>query len=210
MKDISSRIAELTRPTGTEDLLNVSYPEPRLRIGVKHAVITAAAVAALALGWFLLRQDTEPVAASALVAVAPETEIVVSVVGHVEKQGVVTLPADARIADALTAAGALPDADLASVNLAQKLGDGQQIAVSRVGEADGQGAGPAATDPGLLSLNGADSTQLQSLPGVGEKTAAAIIAHRDSIGGFTSVEQLMEVKGIGPAKFAEISPQVAP
>lgn len=202
MKDISSRIAELTRPTGTEDLLNVHYPEPRLKISSTHAVIVAVVVAVLALGWIFLRHEPEPMAVSALATTPPETDIVVSVVGHVERQGLVTLAVDSRIADALTIAGAFPDADLSSVNLAQKLDDGQQIVVSMAGEV------PLAAESGLVSLNGADIVELQSLPGVGEKTAAAIIAHREATGGFSSIEELLDIKGIGPAKFAELSPGV--
>ena len=67
----------------------------------------------------------------------------------------------------------------------------------------GSGAGG-----GKVSLNTATAADLIALSGVGEKTAAAIIAHRDSIGGYTSVEQLKDVKGIGPAKYAELEKQV--
>lgn len=152
---------------------------------------------------------------------APE-QIVVAVVGAVANPGLVTLEPGARVADALDQARPLPEADLISVNLAQLLVDGQQIHVLAHGEAPpagavaqgpgGVGAGSAAGGgaagsgaasgaAGGVSLNSASAQELTSLPGVGEATAAAIVAHRESKGPFTAIEQLMDVKGIGPAKF---------
>lgn len=171
--------------------MHVSYPQPRWRIPVLPASLVGLATLA---GVFVWSSTREPL---------PQPgNIVVSVVGHVEQAGLATLAPDARVADALDHARPLADADLLTLNLAQKLADGQQIVVPAPHTA------PASA--GKLSLNAATAAQLEELDGIGPATAAAIIAYRDSHGGFATVEQLQEVQGIGPAKFASISPQVVP
>lgn len=155
---------------------------------------------------------------------APTTgPVVVSVVGKVARPGLVTLEPGARVADALAAAGPLPEADLAQVNHAQVLQDAQQIHVVGPGETPVEpgglqggegGSGGASTDGsseaagGAVNINTASASELQTLSGVGEVTAAAIVDYRDSIGGFSAVDQLLEVSGIGPAKFAQLEGQV--
>lgn len=154
----------------------------------------------------------------------PTEELVVSVMGNVEYPGLVTLTAEARVADALTIAVLKPDSDLLALNQARKLSDGEQIYVPRVGEelppalmmpsplepmepAGGAGSGNGTGSlggGGIVNLNTAGVAELNQLPGVGEKTAQAIIAHREAIGGFRSIEQLLEVKGIGPSKFEKM------
>lgn len=146
-------------------------------------------------------------------------EIVVSVVGLVENPGVMTLPDGARAADALAVAHVLPEADVLRINQAERLRDGQQIVVlgpddpAPPGTAGAvEGAGPAAGfgggGAGPISLNTASAAELMSLHGVGEATAAAIIEFRESNGGFASVDQLLEVSGIGPAKFSRLQDEV--
>lgn len=155
----------------------------------------------------------------------PNTDgsIVVYVAGAVAQPQLVTLAPGARMADALAAAVPAPDADLKAINQAQKLNDGAHIVVPKVGEvpagavvsgnvaqiagsaAPAGGSSPqAGAGSGKVSINTADAKALEALPGVGPKTAEAIIAHREKIGGFGSVEQLKEVKGIGPAKFDKL------
>jgi len=156
----------------------------------------------------------------------PDEPVVVSVVGLVHKPGLVTLNPGARIADALTAAGgALDGADLVGLNMARRVADGEQIVVG-IASAPGQptvmgssvssGAGtgaPADSPPssenapapgGLVNLNTATVEQLDTLPGIGPVTAAAIVAWRDAHGQFSSVDQLGDVDGIGPARLEKL------
>ncbi|WP_396933473.1 ComEA family DNA-binding protein [Mycolicibacterium sp.] len=150
--------------------------------------------------------------------------VVVSVVGLVHKPGLVTLQPGARIADALAGAGgALDGADLVGLNMARRVADGEQIVVgiaappgapptmgsSVSGTAPSSGApGTSAPTPGgtpaVVDLNAATVEQLDELPGVGPVTAAAIVAWRDANGRFTSVDQLGDVDGIGPARLEKL------
>jgi competence protein ComEA len=143
-------------------------------------------------------------------------EVVVHVAGAVAVPGVQRLPTGARVVDAVDAAGgALPDADLARINLAAPLTDGQQVYVLRQGEVAppvpagpqaGGSAGTSGSDAGggLVDINRASADQLDELPGVGPATAEAIIAHRDQHGPFGSVDELIDVRGIGEAKLEQL------
>lgn len=189
--------------------MRVRYPEPRLRIAPRQAAAAVGLVAVLcvsAVGWSAMRdndgEDLAPQWSVAAEETALPEHVVVAVVGAVERPGLVTLDSGARVADAIDEARPLPEADLVSVNLAQLLVDGQQIHVRVQGEAPPEeGQQPGSAPGAALSINSATAEELVSLPGVGEATAAAIVAHRESAGPFSTVEQLMDVKGIGPAKF---------
>ncbi|MHB1464525.1 MAG: helix-hairpin-helix domain-containing protein [Thermoleophilia bacterium] len=142
----------------------------------------------------------------------------IHVVGAVTRPGLYEAGPGSRVADAVAlAGGSTPDADLSKINLAAKLADGQQVAVPQKNSAaggtapgtGGGGAGPAgdaaAASPGNpVNLNSANAAQLDSLDGIGPKTAQKIIDYREAHGGFRSIEELLEVPGIGQAKLDQI------
>jgi len=134
----------------------------------------------------------------------PVTPLVVSVIGQVHQPGLVSVTSGARVADAIAAAGgALPEADLSSVNLARLVVDGEQIAVGIPGSALPGGADPVDSG-GLVNLNTAAQAEFEELPGIGPVLAQRIVDFREDNGGFTAVEQLREVSGIGPTVYEDI------
>lgn len=134
--------------------------------------------------------------------------VFVHAAGALLHPGLYRLPAGSRVADLLDAAGGpTGDADVNSLNLAARLSDGERIYVARLGEVPpgrppGTGGGGAAG--GKLDLNTATAEQLDELPGVGPATASAILDERKRRGRFSSVEDLLDVPGIGEAKLARI------
>ena len=142
-------------------------------------------------------------------------ELIVQAAGAVVRPGVYHLATGARVADLVVAAGGLaPDADGDRVNLASPLADGARVYLPRQGEvippgpvSDGGGSGassgPSTTAP-PIDLNIATAEQLDTLPGVGPATAAAIIDYRQRHGPFRSVGDLAQVRGIGDAKLAQL------
>ncbi|MEU8296890.1 helix-hairpin-helix domain-containing protein [Micromonospora sp. NPDC048909] len=157
-----------------------------------------------------------PVAADVTEAGAtPAGELVVAVAGKVRRPGLVRLPPGARLADAVAAAGgALPGVDVALLNPARKVVDGELIVVGvpappgaagqpAPGAAPpGAGAAPAAGGP--VNLNTATLAQLDALPGVGPVLAQRILSHREQHGGFRSVGDLRQVEGIGDARYEQL------
>ncbi|MEO6629203.1 MAG: ComEA family DNA-binding protein [Aquihabitans sp.] len=168
-------------------------------------------------------------------ATTAPTELVVQASGAVVHPGVYRLPADARVDDLVRSAGGLgPEADGDRVNLAAPLVDGERIWIPRRGEVttpivvagasgggggggaagarpDGagtKGGGAASTPPAVVDLNSATATELEALPGVGPATATAILSYREEHGRFASVDDLLEVRGIGDAKLEQIRPLV--
>ncbi|MEV6108571.1 ComEA family DNA-binding protein [Streptomyces sp. NPDC051940] len=142
---------------------------------------------------------------------APERYVVVDVVGKVREPGILRLPQGARVEDALKAAGGIrPGTDTRSLNRARLLTDGEQIVVGGPPTTP-QGPGPGTTAGGAgtpVSLNSATAEQLDALPGIGPVLAQHIVDFRTQRGGFTSLEQLREVSGIGPRRFTELRPLV--
>ena len=136
-------------------------------------------------------------------AAVSSAELYVHVAGAVVSPGLYVLPANARVVDAVAAAGGLAeDADGSAINLARPIADGEQLHVPRVGEAAPEEAGTgqadsAAPGDGRVNLNTADAAQLEILPRIGPAMAERIIAWRDENGRFTSVEDLLAVPGIG-------------
>jgi competence protein ComEA len=171
-----------------------------------------------------------PASAPALAAgpspsTSPPGRIVVDVAGKVRRPGVVTLPGGARVADALArSGGVLPGTDTSALSLARRLTDGEQVLVTGkpgtapavaaapgpAGGAGGSGGGgaaaPAADPTSPLDLNTATVEQFDALPGVGPVLAGRIVEYRTAHGGFTSVDQLREVKGLGGKTGSELLP----
>lgn len=124
-------------------------------------------------------------------------DLYVHVLGRVAKPGLYVLDVDARVVDALAAAGGtLDDADLQAVNLARPLSDGEQLIVPVIG-ATGEAGGTSSEGDGLIDLNNADQSELETLPGIGPALAQRIISWRDDNGRFNSVDDLLIVAGIG-------------
>ena len=140
--------------------------------------------------------------------------VVVHVDGAVATPGVYELPAGARAADAVEAAGGLLDgADLTGVNLAAHILDGAKVPIPAEGEeppasASVSGATAAAIQDGVVNINTADAAELATLPGVGEATAQAIIEDRERLGPFASPEDIMRVSGIGEKKYERMRDRI--
>ena len=124
-----------------------------------------------------------------------------------------TLPAGSRVVDALERAGGPRGrVDHTGLNLARVLVDGEQILVGKPAAPGGIAAGVASNAPpsagSLVNLNTATGEQLETLPGVGPVTAEKILAWRESHGAFSSVDELLEIDGIGEKTFAQLAPLV--
>jgi len=139
-------------------------------------------------------------------------EVVVDVAGKVRRPGIVRLPAGSRVVDALEAAGGpRRGVDLTGLNLARVLTDGEQVVVGQpapAGQAALAAPGSAPAGGTLVNLNTATQAELETLPGVGPVTATSILDWRVEHGAFSSVDELLEVSGIGDATLAEIAPHV--
>jgi competence protein ComEA len=206
----------------------------RLQLGPVHLAVVAV-VAAVAVGlaaWWAVRDQAEAVpltpvepatstlaelpgaeapTSSPAVSSEPSGDLVVDVAGKVRRPGIAVLPAGSRVVDALEAAGgARRGVDLTSLNLARPVVDGEQILVGVAPAAGVAGSLGSPTPSGttLVNLNTADQAALETLPGVGPVTAEAILGWRTEHGGFTSVDELLEVDGIGEATLADLAPLV--
>jgi competence protein ComEA len=177
--------------------------------------VAAAAVLAL-LAWRLApggeggQPEAAPAAAAARIERGSAPELVVHVAGEVRRPGVYEVAAGARVLQAVRRAGGpTRRADLAGLNLAAPLQDGQQVVIPRRGPAGG-GAAAAGGGGGPVSLSSATEADLDALDGIGPTLAARIVEWRRANGGFASVDQLLEVPGIGPGRLEALRSQVVP
>lgn len=201
----------------------------RVRIGAAAAVVLVLAVLGVAAAGAAVRSASSSGAATIPLDGAPPTDaatsapatagtsdIYVHVLGAVSEPGLYAVAPDARVVDAVAAAGGFSDAaDPASVNLARTVMDGEQLVVLEAGQASGDpaagagapssgsGGGAPPVAPGApLSLNTATTEQLESLPRIGPALAERIIAWRTDNGPFRLVDELLDVPGIGDAILA--------
>lgn len=160
------------------------------------------------------RAATQAVAQEPTPAVpSPAADLVIHVAGAVANPGLIRLPANARIADAIDAAGGLAeDADCAAVNLASPLHDGTKLYIPHLGESTPliieTPSSHTASPTGKININSAGIEELTKLAGIGTSTAQKIAAYREQNGKFQKKEDLMKVSGIGTAKYKMIEEQI--
>jgi competence protein ComEA len=207
-------MSEIPRPQGWRERLETIAGRRR------ETAVVAGLVAASVFGGLGLWARGAPaqIAPPAIATPAPSGTpipsglLLVHVAGAVRDPGVVEVAAGSRVADAIElAGGALPKADLDQLNLAAVVVDASQILVPFRGGVASAGVSPAPSASGatVVDLNTADQAMLETIPGLGPVKAGAIIAYRTEIGGFTSIDQLLEVSGIGPATLDSIRPFVS-
>jgi competence protein ComEA len=180
------------------------------------ASLLAAAVVGLIVVGGSPPPQVAPPARSSVPAPAPTptmaSTLFVHVSGAVRSPGLYEMVAGSRVADAIEGAGgATNGAQLDSLNLAELLADGTKVHVPAKGEVatTPTATGTASpTAPPIIDINVADIAMLETIPGIGPTRAAAIIAYRDEVGGFQSVDQLLEVSGIGPATLESLRDHV--
>ena len=140
--------------------------------------------------------------------------IVVHIIGEINKPGIVELEEGARVIDAIKKAGGTTEkADLAQINLAYILKDGQKIYIPNTEDNDKKIEYNTANIENnikeeKININTADEDELQRLPGVGASTAAKIIKYREENGSFRKIEDIQNVKGIGEAKYNDLKEQI--
>jgi competence protein ComEA len=164
---------------------------------------------------FLLGASEEIVAAEVTEIEMPETVmlLVVDVAGAVLNPGVYSLPMNSRVIDAINAAGnVLKGADVSDINLARLLKDGEQVYVYAASRGSSSSRSTARSAPprntGPIAINRASAKELEALDGIGPVLAGRIVAYRNANGPFVTLEALLEVSGIGPAKFAQFKEKI--
>ena len=182
----------------------MELPRPSLRLLSQAVLALAIAASAAGVVAILLRDPSPGAVEIVLPTPTPPSDVRVYVTGAVNEPGVHRVEEGARLADAVEAAGgAAPDADLVAVNLAMRVADEDHWHIPRIGEA----VPPSTTVPGSadspggsdkVDVNSASAEELETLPQIGEVRARDIVAHRDANGPFKTIEDLIEVSGIGP------------
>jgi len=141
--------------------------------------------------------------------------IIIHIDGEVMNPGIISLPTEARISDAIDAAGGTTElADISKINLAYKLSDGQKLKIPSIYDVEEviyiqNNAGNEVvlsenTKNAIININSASQSELENLPGIGPSTASKIIDYRSKNGNFKKIEDIMNVSGIGESKFNSI------
>lgn len=178
-----------------------------------HLALLAAVALAIGAGWWLgSRQPVSqplvmPTAESATTTTSGT--VVVHVAGWVAHPGIVRLGAGSRVVDAVAAAGGVaPGGSLEGINLAEQVVDGGRVEVPGPDDPPNTGQAGGKDKDAPLRLNTAQASDLETLPGVGPVLAMRIIEHRESNGPFETVEDLLDVPGIGEATLDELRPHL--
>jgi competence protein ComEA len=145
-----------------------------------------------------------------LIPATTPSEILIYISGAVYHPGVYKLAPDSRVEAAVSAAGGMTtEADASRANLAKELYDGDQVIIPKVGETafpiNDNGFIPSGQQ---INLNTATVEDLDSIPGIGMVKAQSIITYRESHGSFTSLDDLLNVSGIGPSLLEQITPYI--
>lgn len=199
--------------SGLDDSEEEPFQKRHLRWRVSAGVVIIATLGVVALGIGIsfvtnatqtqeLPAELQSTAQAQITAelTVTETLLTIQLSGGVGKPGIYSLPAGSRVIDAIMAAGGLLDgvADC-GVNLAREIRDGEQIVLGNSCDSGSEGTST------LISLNSATAAELDALPGIGPTLAERIVSWRESHGGFSTVEQLNEVPGIGDKLFSGLA-----
>jgi competence protein ComEA len=182
----------------------------------RKSLLALAILIVASSGVLFLRGASEQIVAAEVTEIEmPETVVllVVDVAGAVLNPGVYSLPMNSRVIDAINAAGnVLKGADVSDINLARLLKDGEQVYVYAASRGSSSSRSTARSAPprntGPIAINRASAKELEALDGIGPVLASRIIAYRNANGPFVTLEALLEVSGIGPAKFAQFKEKI--
>jgi competence protein ComEA len=164
----------------------------------RNFILLAAIGLGIVLGMAALRVFDDRSAPEIIIRDAAQARTIsVHVSGAVVSPGVYKLDPDARLEDAILAAGgSTGNADLAALNLARRLKDGENVEIPTIRPTPGPGTVPVGVDNNLIDINEASAEELDTLPGIGPALADAIMEYRSNNGPFASVDELARVPGI--------------
>ncbi|MFN7035814.1 MAG: helix-hairpin-helix domain-containing protein [Bellilinea sp.] len=178
-----------------------------------YSIVFGILIGLLAAGLILLISAPSQSAPILILPTPTPSAIAIHITGQVQQPGLYRLPAGSRVEDALLAAGGLTrQADVDQINLAARLSDGQKLVVPEKGailslnyiDPTQSTAHSNEDNLRLIDLNSATQQELESLPGIGQAKASEIIAYRQKIGRFVTIEEILNVPGIGSALFEKI------
>jgi competence protein ComEA len=199
-----------TRPI---DALLLWWREINFTTNQRKALAITAIVAVAVSAFYIFKPNQAQAISPKPVVIKPAT-LIVDVAGEVTNPGVYELNANARVIDALKAAGgAKPSADLSLINLARLLKDGEQIYIDKKingsnSRTYSRSSARQSNLPTVLNINRATAKELESLPGIGPVLAARIVEFRSTNGSFLSIEDLKKVPGIGGSKLEKFKEKI--